>query len=161
MNYSSSSIIRDDIIYKVYNDEIDVKDLNKVKLKEDNYYKILKNPVQIKEVYDIKGLGSYMTKYITKNDDIIYCRNWASSREISKLITKVNISNQEFTELIQLANVHDVKEVIIKDSEGQAILVNGDPIKVTVILFDYSDYDKLEQYYRNKLKSNIYEKSDC
>jgi hypothetical protein len=48
------------------------------------------NPVDAVKVNGVRGLSSYLTKYVTKNEDSFHCRVWHCSRTVSSLFTAVN-----------------------------------------------------------------------
>ena len=57
----------------------------------------LLNPLDVDKINGINGLSSYLTKYVTKNEDSFACRVWHCSRTISKLFTSVHISRSTFS----------------------------------------------------------------
>lgn len=54
------------------------------------------NPVDVKKVNSITKLSSYLTEYVTKNEQKFTCRVWHCSRGISRLFTKQIISKRLF-----------------------------------------------------------------
>jgi len=55
------------------------------------------NPVDVKKIYDIRGVSAYVAKYVTKNKTTFVGINvWHSSRTVSKIFTKQLISLDVF-----------------------------------------------------------------
>jgi hypothetical protein len=56
------------------------------------------NPFDVKKVYGINGLSSYLTKYITKQkkETFFDCSVWHCSRGVSRLFTKATVSPSAF-----------------------------------------------------------------
>lgn len=57
------------------------------------------NPVDVKTVKSVNGLSSYLTQYISKNNDSFMCRTWHCSREVSMLFTSTMIHQDLFNDL--------------------------------------------------------------
>lgn len=73
--------------------------------------RVLSNPVDFQYIKTIKHgefekMAQYITKYISKNDSVIYGRPWSCTRNISKLITEIKLNTKEFQEIMQNANIY-------------------------------------------------------
>jgi hypothetical protein len=64
------------------------------------------NPVDVEKINTIYGLGWYLTKYITKNNDKtgFQCLTWHCSRVVSKLFTRSIVSRSTFSNFISPKN---------------------------------------------------------
>lgn len=64
------------------------------------------NPAQMRRAYNVSGLASYLTAYVTKQteDDPFGCLNWHCSRKVSKLFTREVVSPSTFAYLKSFGN---------------------------------------------------------
>jgi hypothetical protein len=56
------------------------------------------NPLDVKKIYGINGLSSYLTKYITKQEkNVVFdCSTWHCSRGVSRLFTRSTVGPSAF-----------------------------------------------------------------
>lgn len=56
------------------------------------------NPFDVKKIKSINGLSSYLTMYVTKNNQSFRCSTWHCSRGVSMLFTSQIISKETFNQ---------------------------------------------------------------
>lgn len=78
------------------------------------------NPVDVKAIYSIKRVSSYVTKYVTKNDSSFDSFIWNCSNSISRLFTSVKIWDSK-----TFSDLHEHFRHTI-----QAKLSNGDTLHI-------------------------------
>ncbi len=97
------------------------QDITKNRLKQ---LGLLVNPVKASGVANLRSLGSYIAKYISKNDEKVFCRSNGMTKDLSGLSTKIELTQEEAEEIqYQLQDyylqtyehpyfINDVKHVI-------------------------------------------------
>lgn len=112
--------------------------------------KVLLQPVQVDAIKNISTLSGYMSKYVSKNENKIFCRNWSCTHEISRLKTKVEITETDFNYLMQNAEYSETHEVKLFETSTTNLQIE---VKAMVHCFDYKSYDLLADYFTQKLIS--------
>ena len=83
---------------------------------------------------NIKGLSSYMTKYVTKNKDTFKCQVWNCSKKISALYTGF------YSDYSFLENINRVENIKIKEIPLEHCNLHLIPLDKNTIRF----YDRIE-----------------
>lgn len=107
-------------IEKWWNYWIDLQKKNGVNTRDENYKPSSAFDVRELNSNNIRAIGSYVTKYITKNNDTFDCQVWNCSRQISELYTDFYTDTNFVEEFKKLDAV--LKEFTVKDHINRPIL---------------------------------------
>ena len=107
-------------IEKWWNYWIDLQKKNGVNPRDENYKPSSAFDVRELNSNNIRAIGSYVTKYITKNNDTFDCQVWNCSRQISELYTDFYTDTTFVDEFKKLDAI--LKEFTVKDHIDRPIL---------------------------------------
>lgn len=107
-------------IEKWWNYWIDLQKKNGIVPRDENYEPSSAFDVGELNSNNIRAIGSYVTKYITKNNDTFDCQVWNCSRQISELYTDFYTDTDFVDEFKKLNAV--LKEFEVKDHINRPIL---------------------------------------
>ncbi len=103
--------------------------------------KICYNPVDLEKikVSDIKKLNTYLTKYVSKNESVIYGRPWAASRGFTSVRYDIEISE------IEAEQLKAAKNLILKEYSSSIEIGNTEFVNKAFLL-DFERFRKTEVY---------------
>jgi len=107
-------------IEKWWNYWIDLQKKNGIVPRDENYKPSSAFDVRELNSNNIRAIGSYVTKYITKNNDTFDCQVWNCSRQISELYTDFYTDTDFVDEFKKLDAI--LKEFTVKDHIDRPIL---------------------------------------
>jgi hypothetical protein len=107
-------------IDKWWNYWIDLQEKNGIKARDTDYRPSSAFDVRQLNSKNIRSIASYVTKYVTKNDDGFKCQVWNCSKRISELYTDF-YTTTEFTDQFKKMGAV-LKEIEIKDQNKHPFL---------------------------------------
>lgn len=121
--------------------------------KEWQLFQLVCNPVDRQKINDLKGLRTYMTKYLGKgsNDNHkIYARIWGKSKDLDQIPNEVTINDEEYDRLLK-------KVVILKEFQIERIINAEKQIKAIYtrqILDDKQNWKKWYESWVQKIRDD-------
>lgn len=105
---------------KSLNHQLDLQRKNGIIPRDENYKPSSAFDVRQLKLNNIRSIASYVTKYVTKNNDKFKCQVWNCSRQVSELYTDFYTDSSFVDEFKKLDAV--LKEFEVKDHSNRMII---------------------------------------